>query len=36
VNGLDMLIFQAIEAIRIWFNSDVLYDIAKNAVKDFA
>lgn len=36
VNGLDMLIFQAIEAIRIWFNSDVPYDIAKNAVKDFA
>lgn len=33
MNGLDMLIWQAIEAIRIWFDVDVPYGLAMQALK---
>lgn len=33
VNGLDMLIWQAIEAIRIWFGIDVPYELAMEGVR---
>lgn len=33
MNGLDMLIWQAIEAIRIWFDIDVPYSLAVQALK---
>ncbi|MBZ4665929.1 shikimate dehydrogenase [Mahella sp.] len=34
VNGLDMLIWQAIEAIRIWFGVDVPYSLVMNEMKN--
>jgi shikimate dehydrogenase len=33
VNGLDMLIWQAIEAVRIWFGIDVPYELAMEGVR---